>query len=34
MSLPTSTLLWLFAPPLLLLAITLVWSYRNWDRTP
>jgi len=34
MSLPASTLIWLFAPPLLLLLIAIAWSYRNWDRTP
>ena len=34
MSLPASTLIWLYGPPLLSLLIAIAWLYRNWDRTP
>ena len=34
MSLPAATLFWLFAPPVILLLVTLVWAVKHWDRTP
>jgi hypothetical protein len=33
-SLPHSTVFWLFVPPAVLLIVTVVWSVKHWNREP